>query len=78
MEYPELRRAIIAQARAFGAATVLIEDAASGASLLQDLRRELSCVRGCKPVGEKIMRMTPPSPRPASRCLTSMSAKPAP
>lgn len=57
MEFPELRRTIVAQARAFGASIVLIEDAASGASLLQDLRKELSSVRGCKPSGDKIMRM---------------------
>ncbi|HUK06817.1 MAG TPA: phage terminase large subunit [Stellaceae bacterium] len=56
-EFPELRRAIISQARSFGASVVLIEDAASGASLLQDLRKDLSSVRGCKPAGDKIMRM---------------------
>jgi predicted phage terminase large subunit-like protein len=57
MEFPELRRTIVSQARAFGATTVLIEEAASGASVLQDLRAELSSVRGCKPSGDKIMRM---------------------
>jgi predicted phage terminase large subunit-like protein len=57
LEYPDLRRAVVAQARVFSAGTVLIEDAASGASLLQDLRTELSAVRGCKPTGDKIMRM---------------------
>jgi len=57
MEYPELRRTIISQASAFGASTVLIEDAASGTSLIQDLRRELSSVHGCKPSGDKVMRM---------------------
>jgi predicted phage terminase large subunit-like protein len=57
MEFPELRCAVISQARAFGASIVLIEEAASGASLLQDLRSELSSVRGCKPTGDKVMRM---------------------
>jgi predicted phage terminase large subunit-like protein len=57
MEFPDLRRAIVAQARAFRASTVLIEEAASGASVLQDLRAELSSVRGCKPCGDKVMRM---------------------
>jgi len=57
MEFPELRRAILTQARELNASVVLIEDAASGASLLQDLRSELSSVRGCKPTGDKIMRM---------------------
>src|SRR6185437_9999025 len=55
--YPDLRRAVLTQAKAFGARIVLIEDAASGASLLQDLRSELSSVRGCKPTGDKVMRM---------------------
>jgi len=36
---------------------VLIEEAASGLSLLQDLRSELSSVRGYKPTGDKVMRM---------------------
>jgi predicted phage terminase large subunit-like protein len=57
MEFPELRRMIVSQARAFHASIVLIEEAVSGASVLQDLRRELSTVRGCKPCGDKIMRM---------------------
>lgn len=57
LEYPDLRRAVVSQAKSFGASVVLIEDAASGASLLQDLRTELSCVRGCKPTGDKVMRM---------------------
>jgi predicted phage terminase large subunit-like protein len=57
LEFPGLRRAVISQARVFGARTVLIEDAASGASLLQDLRTELSSVRGCKPIRDKVDRM---------------------
>jgi predicted phage terminase large subunit-like protein len=57
LEFPDLRRAVISQARVFGARTVLIEDAASGASLLQDLRTELSSVRGCKPIRDKVDRM---------------------
>jgi len=57
LEFPDLRRAVISQARTFSASTVLIEDAASGASLIQDLRMELSSVRGCKPTRDKIIRM---------------------
>lgn len=57
LEFPDLRRAVISQARAFSASTVLIEDAASGASLLQDLKTELSSVRGCKPTRDKVIRM---------------------
>jgi predicted phage terminase large subunit-like protein len=62
LEFPDLRRAVIFQARAFGARTVLIEDAASGASLIQDLRMELSSIRGCKPVGDKVIRMNGQTP----------------
>jgi len=57
LEFPDLRRAVISQAHVFGARPVLIEDAASGASLLQDLRTELSSVRGCKPIHDKVDRM---------------------
>ena len=40
VEFPDLRRAVIAQAAAFAASTVLIEEAASGLPLIQDLRAE--------------------------------------
>jgi predicted phage terminase large subunit-like protein len=40
LEYPDLRRRILANAEAYDATTVLIEDASSGAPLVQDLRRE--------------------------------------
>lgn len=39
-EYPELKKAVLMQAENFAPDTVLIEDKASGQSLLQDLRRE--------------------------------------
>jgi predicted phage terminase large subunit-like protein len=39
-EYPALRRAVLAQAERFAPQAILIEDKASGQSLLQDLRRE--------------------------------------
>lgn len=38
LEYPALRRLIVTHAERFAAEAVLIEDAASGQSLLQDLR----------------------------------------
>ena len=42
----------------FGAATILIEDKASGTQLVQDLVAEgLSVVRGIKPADDKIMRL---------------------
>lgn len=40
LNYPDLRRAVVAQAAAFGAGTILIEDKASGTQLIQDLRSE--------------------------------------
>ena len=58
LEYPELKRAVRAQADAFSARNVLIEDKASGTQLIQELIRE-----GFHPVTrysttmDKIMRM---------------------
>lgn len=40
LEYPDLRRAILSQAATHTATTVLIEDAGTGAPLIQELRRE--------------------------------------
>jgi len=40
VEYPELRRRVVTHAREWQADVVLIEDKASGQSLLQDLRKE--------------------------------------
>ena len=58
LEYPELKRAIIARARHFKANLVLIEDKGSGISLLQDLMRDgLRNVHGVLPVADKVMRM---------------------
>lgn len=41
-EYPELKRSVVAQAARWQPRAVLMEDKASGQSLLQDLRRETS------------------------------------
>ena len=58
MEYPELKRAIIAQARHHQASLVLIEDKASGISVLQDLKRDgLRQVQGVEPKSDKVMRL---------------------
>ena len=58
LEYPELKRAIIAQARHHRATLVLIEDKGSGNSLLQDLVRDrMRNVEGVMPVADKFMRM---------------------
>ena len=58
LEYPDLRRKIISHAKAHCAKTVLIEDASSGASLIQDLRRD-GPIRpiAIKPEGDKIVRL---------------------
>ncbi len=61
LEYPDLRRRVIAVAQDRRAATILIEDAGPGTSLLQDLRRSipsgLTRPIGVKPAGSKAERM---------------------
>jgi predicted phage terminase large subunit-like protein len=57
MEYPDLKRAVQAQAHAYGGTVVLIEDRASGTQLVQELVREgLHMVKACKPEHDKVMR----------------------
>jgi len=58
LEYPDLKRKILSHAKAHGAKTILIEDASSGAALIQDLRRE-GTIRpiAIKPEGDKIVRL---------------------
>ena len=58
LEYPELKRAVIEQARAFNATVVLIEDKASGTQLIQELVEQgLHAVTRYQPQSDKIMRM---------------------
>jgi predicted phage terminase large subunit-like protein len=58
MEYPELKRAVSEQARAFDATVVLIEDKASGTQLIQELVADgLHAVTRYQPQADKIMRM---------------------
>jgi predicted phage terminase large subunit-like protein len=58
MEYPELKRAVLAQAEAFNANVVLIEDKASGTRLIQELvELGLHAVTRYRPQSDKIMRM---------------------
>ncbi|MES2983921.1 MAG: phage terminase large subunit [Pseudomonadota bacterium] len=63
LEYPALKRMVMRHAERFGAEAVLIEDKASGQSLLQDLRQETQIpVIGCMPTVDKVtrlMRVTP-------------------
>lgn len=58
LEYPELRRAVVRQARAHDASVVLIEDTGAGTHLIQELQRtgELFPI-GCKVEADKVTRM---------------------
>lgn len=58
LEFPDLRRAALARAERYQASTVLIEDASSGAGLIQDLKRD-SNLRpiAIKPDRDKIVRL---------------------
>ena len=62
MAYPDLKRAVVAQAEAWNARAVLIEDKASGIQLVQELRETLSRVKGIKCEGDKLMRMLAQTP----------------
>ena len=58
LEFPDLKRAVQAQAKLHGATVVLIEDKASGTQLIQDLKREgMSQIIAYEPKGDKTMRM---------------------
>ena len=58
LEYPELKREIIQHAARFNPDAVLIEDKASGQSLLQDLRRETQLpLIACMPKVDKLTRL---------------------
>ncbi|MBS0232298.1 MAG: phage terminase large subunit [Proteobacteria bacterium] len=60
MQFPDLRRKIVSQARAFGAKVVLLEEAGIGIGLLQQLRSEGRGTRliGIRPEGSKADRAT--------------------
>ncbi len=63
MEYPELKRLMMNHAARFSPEVVLIEDKASGQSLLQDLRRETGLpVVACMPDADKLTRFTRVTP----------------
>ncbi len=63
LEYPQLKRAIMQQAERFAPEGIVIEDKASGQSLLQDLRQESSLpLIAYMPKGDKVgrfVRITP-------------------
>jgi predicted phage terminase large subunit-like protein len=62
MQYPELKRAVVAQAQAWNPESILIEDKASGVQLVQELRETMSRVKGIKCEGDKLMRMLAQTP----------------
>jgi len=58
LNYPELKRAVVEQARAFSPQTILIEDKASGTQLIQELISEgLHAIKKYDPANQKTMRM---------------------
>jgi len=56
--YPELKRAVVAQAQLYSATTIAIEDRASGTQLIQELRGCVSAIEARKPTSDKQMRMS--------------------
>ena len=59
MEYPELKRTVLAHATEWTPRNILIEDRASGTQLIQELRQEgLSTLTRCDSQEEKIVRMS--------------------
>lgn len=59
LNYPDLKRAVVTQADLWKPRVILIEDKASGTQLIQELvRANLSQVKGIKPEGDKVMRMS--------------------
>ena len=57
LTYPKLRQKVVEHALRHGADTVLIEDAGSGQTLLQDLKTEPVRPIGIVPDGDKQMRL---------------------
>ena len=58
LEYPDLKKTIIATKRRFKANYVLIEDKGSGMSLIQDLKRDHIFCKPIKPEADKVVRMS--------------------
>lgn len=63
LEYPSLKRLIASHAARFAPQAVLMEDKASGQSLIQDLRAETQWpIIGIQPKGDKLARLARISP----------------
>lgn len=58
LEYPALKKRIVAEKTRWKADIVLIEDKGSGQSLTQDLRFDNLHVKAIKPEGDKVVRMS--------------------
>lgn len=76
LEYPQLRKAILAQAERWKPQAILIEDKASGQSLLQDLRQQTPLpVIPCTPTLDKLTRFAAITPQiEAGRLLLPLQA----
>lgn len=62
-EYPQLKRRVLEMAERFTPHAILVEDKASGQSLIQDLRREGSLpIIPCMPRGDKVTRFAQVTP----------------
>ncbi len=62
LDFPELKQALLRQGNKFRARTILVEDAASGIALIQEIRKErivgFPKPIGIRPEGDKVMRMS--------------------
>lgn len=58
MDFPTLRRAVIAAYHQYSPHTILIEDASSGTQLVQDLKEQnIYCIKPIRPEGDKKTRL---------------------
>lgn len=70
LEYPALKRAMQAHAQRFRPEAILVEDKASGQSLLQDLRGEATMkLIARQPVGDKLTRLIRVTPLMEAGCV---------
>lgn len=58
MEYPDLKRAVLEQARIYNPTVILIEDKSSGTQLIQELREQgMNAITEYRPESDKVMRL---------------------
>jgi predicted phage terminase large subunit-like protein len=70
LPYPDLRKRMLAQQHRYGAKLVIIEEAGSGKSLLQDIRSQgLHFFRGLIPAQDKITRLAQQSAKIEARMV---------